>query len=77
MALLLLLVGAYSYQASSKAAQNVNNNCPANELCPTANPNPQFLILEYIGSALIVVAALFGAIQFWSSRRAPQHPTEA
>jgi hypothetical protein len=72
--LVLVLVGAYLYGVSATNAQNANNNCPANEMCPTAIPNSQNLLLEYLGGALLVVAAILGVIQFRFWRRASRTP---
>jgi hypothetical protein len=74
LGVLLVTVGAYEYQVSVTNARNVNNNCPNNESCPTAVPNPMFLFIEYLGAALLVVAVLLGIRAAWSSRVAPLTP---
>jgi hypothetical protein len=70
--LVLVAVGGFEYEASATAAQNYNNDCPANELCPTAIPNEMFLLMEYVGVVLLVVAALLGALAAMSSPTEPR-----
>jgi len=74
LGLVLVAVGGYEYQASVSGADNYNNNCPANELCPTAIPNPMFMLIEYVGLVLLVVAALLGLIAGLASRLTPHAP---
>jgi hypothetical protein len=71
---LLVPFGAYMYQASVANAQRTNNNCPANESCPTVEPSSLFLYFEGIGWVLLLVAALLTVYVAWSTRGTRMSP---